>query len=176
VYTTVTETYLHHAVPDQPGLDIAEGLHHVARAVELIRQANDLDFDIAFSGNSHLKDMQLGGLNAEIDLIVQDFPDPELLDDITLSCDPDIFLETLMGNIRNTLISFQAWIVKVSNCKISALTRQLVALKLNYMENCDEIFRIESTLSSIKDSALMDKIKEIKFLTTSIMKNYHRYS
>jgi exonuclease III len=162
VYTTVTETYLHHAVPDQPGLDIAEGLHHVARAVELIRQANDLDFDIAFNGSSNLKDMQLGGINAEIDLTVQEFPDPELLDDITLSCDPDIFLETLMGNICNTLISFQAWIVKVSNCKTNALTRQLVALKQNYMENCDEIFGLESTLASIKDSALVDKIKEIK--------------
>jgi hypothetical protein len=44
----------------------------------------------------------------------------------------------------------------------------LSQLKQNFQENCDEIFRLENELSSIRDAELADKIKQIK-----IFENLH---
>jgi hypothetical protein len=158
----VTETYLHHAIPDQEGLDRDAGLQHVARVINLIRQANDLEFDLAFTGMCERKYLMLCGINTDIEMLISDYPDPELLDDISLTCTPDIFLETLMGNIRNTLISFQAWINKISNSRINAINKTLSSLKKDYQVNCNEIFRLERDLAEIRDAALTQKIQEIK--------------
>jgi hypothetical protein len=117
------------------GLDIEAGLQHISQAINSIRQANDLEFELAFEGMCNFKEMRLEGLNAELDLIIEEFPDPELLDDITVQCAPDIFLETLMGNVRNTLISFQAWINKIKGSRVCHITRQLNNLKSNYDVN-----------------------------------------
>jgi hypothetical protein len=153
------ETYLHHAVRDQPGLDREASLQHVSRLVDLIRQANEIEFNMCFNGTNNLQEITLSGLNTEIELEVDLLPEPALLDDITITCNPDTFLEVLMGNVRNTLISFQAWISKIKAC---ALSRSLNLLKSNYTENCDEIFRLESELVSIRDADLAIKIKDIK--------------
>jgi hypothetical protein len=89
-------------------------------------------------------------------------PDPDLLNDITLTCTPDSFLEVLMGNIRNTLISFQAWIKKIKSAKVTSLSRQLAHLKVNFADNEDAIFRLEDELKVIRERELVSIVKEIK--------------
>jgi hypothetical protein len=168
VATTAAETYLQHAVPGQPGLDLEEGLLHVGRLVQLIRNANDIEFDLSFNEHCPLREIELAGLNTEISIEVENLPDPDLLNDITLKCAPDTFLEVLMGNIRNTIVSFQAWINKAKGAKVCALSRLLSQLKLNFQDNCDEIFRLEAELGALRDADLVEKIKEIK-----IFENLH---
>jgi hypothetical protein len=162
VAVAAVETYLQHAVRDQPGLDREAGLLHVGHIVDLIRQANDIEFDMAFNNYTANNELRLADLNTEIEMEINDLPDPDLLNDISLTCNPDIFLEVLMSNIRNTLISFQAWVNKTKSAKVCALNRSLSLLKADYTLNCDEIFRIESELSIIRDHELSSKIKEIK--------------
>jgi hypothetical protein len=158
----VVETYLQHAVRGQEGLDLDAGLHHVAEVIRSIKQANEIEFDIAFSGSTELKLLNLDGINAGINQLVDDFPDPDLLDDIQISCEQDIFLEVLMGNIRNVLISFQAWLQKIKGARVAAISKNLQNLKLNYVNNQEEIFRLESTLCAIRDEDLAAKIADIK--------------
>jgi hypothetical protein len=162
VATAAVETYLQHAVRGQDGLDLEAGLQHVASVIRLITQANDLEFDIAFEGSTDLKVLTLAGIQAEINLSVEDYPDPDLLNDIELSCTDDVFLEVMMGNIRNVLISFQAWLNKAKGARVTALNRQLHELKFNFADNFEEIFRLEAALCSIKEEELSSKIEEIK--------------
>jgi hypothetical protein len=156
------ETYLQHAVLGQEGLDLDAGLLHVAEVIRSIKQANEIEFDIAFNGITELKSLNLEGINAEINQLVDDFPDPDLLDDIQLTCNQDIFLEVLMGNIRNVLSSFQAWLQKIKGARVTAISKQLQSLKLDYVVNQEEIFRLESALCTIRDEDLAAKIAEIK--------------
>jgi hypothetical protein len=128
VTTAVVETYLQHAVRGQEGLDLAAGLQHTSTTISLIKQANDLEFEIAFSGNDGINNLALANLNSEVNSLVDDYPEPDLLDDIQVTCAPDIFLEVLMGNIRNVLISFQVWIQKIKSAKVCALSKQLTEL------------------------------------------------
>jgi hypothetical protein len=48
-----------------------------------------------------------------------------------------------MGNIRNSLISFEAWHKKVKNAKISSISQNINILRCDYGRNADEIFRLE---------------------------------
>jgi hypothetical protein len=162
VATAVVETYLQHAVRGQEGLDLAAGLQHTSATISLIKQANDLEFEIAFSGGDVMNNYSLANLNSEVNSLVDEYPEPDLLDDIQVTCAPDIFLEVLMGNIRNVLISFQVWIQKIKSAKVCALSKQLIELKKNFAENCDEIFRKEEELCRIKEVELATKVGEIK--------------
>jgi hypothetical protein len=97
VATTAAETYLHHAVPGQPGLDLAEGLQHVGRLVQLIRDANDIEFELSFNEKCSRKEHMLSGLNTEISIEVENLLDPDLLNDISLTCTPRYFSGSING-------------------------------------------------------------------------------
>jgi hypothetical protein len=103
---------------------------------------------MCFNGTNNFQEMMLSGLNTEIELEVDLLPEPALLDDITITCNPDIFLEVLMSNVRNTLISFQAWISKTKGAEVCAITRSLNSLKSNYTENCDFQVGIRTRVNS----------------------------
>jgi hypothetical protein len=64
VAVATVETYLHHAVVGQQGLDLDVGLQHVADIIALIKIANDLEFEISFSGQNDNLELQLANTNA----------------------------------------------------------------------------------------------------------------
>jgi hypothetical protein len=72
VATAVVETYLQHAVRGQEGLDLAAGLQHTSATISLIKQANDLEFEIAFSGGDVMNNYSLANLNSEVNSLVDD--------------------------------------------------------------------------------------------------------
>jgi hypothetical protein len=67
-----------------------------------------------------------------------------------------------MGNIRNSLISFQGWIDKVKSARINNIITNLNRLKVNYVENCDLISALEQDLTRLREEDLSAVIKEIK--------------
>jgi hypothetical protein len=99
---------------------------------------------------------------SELDLLVNTLPDPERLNEIELTCTPDIFLEILMGNIRNSLISFQFWQQKVKTARANSIISSLNQLKINYFDNQDIIFRLESDLLQLKEVEIACKMREMK--------------
>jgi exonuclease III len=162
VSTSVIETYLHHAQEEQEDVDIQEGLLHVGRLINLISRCNELDFLIAFEGNSQEKTTDLQRCSDELTMLVNTLPDPDRLNDIILNCSPDIFLEVLMGNIRNSLIGFQTWHKKVKTARANSIILNLTKLKNNYNENYNLIFSLEKELTQIRDEELSGKIRDIK--------------
>jgi hypothetical protein len=113
-------------------------------------------------GSTEIKEMTLEGLNTEIKLLVEELPGPNMLNLINLSCNNDVFLETLMGNIRNSIVSLQTWYKKVEQCKTALITKRLNILKGDYLGNQDEIFELETILTGFRDRELEIKIKNMK--------------
>jgi hypothetical protein len=112
VAVAITETYLHHADPHQPDVDVEEGLHHVGRLIEKITQCNEVEFTLAFDGENEIDRNNLTLLQEELERMVLTLSDPARLNEISLTCDPDVFLEVLMGNICSSILGFQAWVQK----------------------------------------------------------------
>jgi hypothetical protein len=106
VAVAVTETYLHHADQHQPDVDLEEGLQHISRLISKIKQCNEVEFNIAFNGDNQVDCDNLSVYQDELDTMVLTLPDPARLNEIILTCNHDTFLVVLMGNIRNSILSF----------------------------------------------------------------------
>jgi hypothetical protein len=162
VAVAVTETYLHHADPHQPDVDVGEGLLHVGRLITKIMQCNEVEFKLAFDGENEADRNNLKLLQEELDHMVLTLPEPARLNEISLICDPDIFLEVLMGNIRNSVLSFQAWVQKIKNARANFLIGNLNRLKIHYNDNIDCIAGMEAELTRLRDEDLSSTLREIK--------------
>jgi hypothetical protein len=55
----------------------------------------------------------------------------------------DIFIKTLVNNIRNECVSYQIFLAKQSNITVKSLQAKLFELKSNFNENHPEIIRVE---------------------------------
>jgi hypothetical protein len=157
----VAESYLQHADPDG-NIDVGTGLIEVGNLISKIREANDLEFDIFFEGPTVQREYKLASINAEIKLLLEDFPSPAEFNEFQLSCANDTFFEVLVGNFRNSLVSFQTWLRKVEASKISAITKRLNFLKGHYDKNQAEIFELEQILGNFRDDDLASKIQNLK--------------
>ncbi len=79
-----------------------------------------------------------------------------------------IFMEYLLNNIRNKVISYQAFISKTINKSTTALVSRLKDLKLNFPDNLEKIIELELKLREINDiklSALLEKMQTFQHLT-----------
>jgi exonuclease III len=75
-----------------------------------------------------------------------------------LTCSPSAFMETLLLNIKNEVISHQAFIRKKKFEKIAWLKKELFNLKKNFEINKNDIFRHENTLNTLVDSELRKEL------------------
>jgi hypothetical protein len=172
VATASVETFLTHADPDQDGVNIDEGLREIGTIVTTIKRANEIEFEISFSGNTQLLELELAGLNNEINFLVENLPDPVALNNLILQCADDVFLEALMSNIKNALISFQSWLKKIKSARMTVLTRRIHILKeKNLTLNFEEISGLERELCELNDASLAGKIQELKYLNICKMKD-----
>jgi hypothetical protein len=81
---------------------------------------------------------------------------------ITLNCDPDVFLETMLGNIKNDVAGHQKFIRAAKYKKIEELTAKLLRLKKKFIENKDPILSAESELNKIRDEEMRAEIKKFR--------------
>ena len=87
---------------------------------------------------------------------------PEQLDWINLNCPDNTFLEVLMGNIRNSVISFQSWTKKVSNLKKSLLISRINVLRDNFIANSNKISALQDELNRLVKLEIQEKILNMK--------------
>jgi hypothetical protein len=72
----------------------------------------------------------------------------------------DAFLELLMNNIRNEVISYQSFINKTINANVKKISDELAALKKNYVLNFEKISELELKMREINDikvSSILEK-------------------
>jgi uncharacterized protein YlxW (UPF0749 family) len=71
-----------------------------------------------------------------------------------LSCDPQIFMETLLLNVKNEVTSHQSFMRKQKNAKKAWLLKKLAELKVHYNENQAEILQTEKEINNFQDSEI----------------------
>jgi exonuclease III len=84
------------------------------------------------------------------------------LERVNLDPDPDIFMETLLNNLKTDTISHQSFMRKVKKNKISDLTGTLTNLKKNFLENTLQIKEIESELNTIMDIEMRSELERFR--------------
>jgi len=162
ILAATMDTYIAHADPVQPHLDLDVGRYQVGRLNILIREINDLEYQLYLNGPDNLIDIQIAANIAEIRLLKSDFPPPEDLNLIALTCESDFFLEVLMGNIKDSIISFQSWQKKLQNLRKGQLCTRINNLRDNFIINADEILDLERELDLLVEGEIREKIKSMK--------------
>jgi hypothetical protein len=71
----------------------------------------------------------------------------------------DIFLETLINNIRNKCVSYQIFLSKTVSNSNSYIMESLKKLKANYVENESKIISLEKKLDEIIDNKLRNQLE-----------------
>jgi hypothetical protein len=81
---------------------------------------------------------------------------------IPLNIDDNDFLELLMNNIRNEVISYQSFVSKTVNTSLKNLTEKIEALKRDYVQNNPGISELETKLrevNEIKINSILERNK-----------------
>ncbi len=74
----------------------------------------------------------------------------------------DIFMETLVNNLKNDVVSYQNFICKTIKNSSLTMSTELVRLKKDYERNTDEIFSLENKLDKIQDLKMRSKLENSK--------------
>ena len=156
------DTYLSHASDNNPHINIAAGRLEVGAFLLLLREINDLEYDIELNGSTPEKILEKDNKSRNLELSRNNMPTPEQLDQINRSCPDDTFLEVLMGNIRNSIISFQSWTKKVSTLKKSLLVSRINSLRDNFIVNSNEISALQEELNRLVELEIREKILNMK--------------
>jgi exonuclease III len=161
ILAATVDCFLQHAVPD-PAYNLDRGLVEVGNFIRIMRDLNNNELSLALNkddNNLIVTNRRLNDLLAEQRRLL---PTPDQLNILVLDCEPDLFLDVLVNNIRNEIISFQSWAHKANNIKKSSLIKTLDSLKQDYLANGAEIADLESSLNELVDNELKNKIKNMK--------------
>jgi exonuclease III len=81
---------------------------------------------------------------------------------LNLTVTPDLFMETLLNNLKNDVISHQSFIRKVKKEKINCLIKTLSELKNNFLANEEEIFAKEKEVNLLIDCDIRSELKRFR--------------
>jgi len=176
VLASFMDTYLSHAdMADNANLELVAGVHHaeginrllqererVGNLFSKIREYNTAYEQLALDPTNNLLSLECAAKNTEITLLKDNLLPPETVTQLKLDADADFFLESLMSNVKGNVVSFQQWVKKTENSLKSRLVSRLNTLKIDYINNVEQITVIEEQLQSIIDKELNEKVKSMK--------------
>jgi hypothetical protein len=108
------------------------------------------------------RDLEIGRLRAIVNVELEDLPDISMFENLNKNCDDDIFLETLLNEIRNRALSVQSNLYKLRTLKLDNLNACLKTLKMDYGANANAIFEIEREITGLLDSELKETLLNFK--------------
>jgi hypothetical protein len=166
----VIEHYLHHA---QTGDDFTPETKHdlllnigqIAGKHETIRKNL---VDIAMGVNNDEVRETVDRARGEIVVLFETLPRIDYFESLALTCDDKSFFETLLMTIKNTALSAQHSFYKIKAISKDTIKKRLSKLKLQYVENQDEIFALEGRLSRIVETELREEV--------TLIRNFERLS
>ena len=162
VLAAVVDTHLNHASDQNPAIDIAAGKREVGAFLSLLREINEIEYDTELNGPTAERTQLKAEKTRELEKKKNSMPTLEQLDLINHVCPDDTFLEVLMGNIRNSIVSFQSWCKKVNNFKKSLLVTRINVLRDDFLVNSDAISALQEELNRLVELEIRDKIVNMK--------------
>ncbi len=161
VSLSVAETYLHHIKFPPVIANLRQTkLEQIGRARAALIMAGPDSIYLPPNSRSEEQELDRAGAIAGIketidDLSIADLAERELLDEFQA----DVFMETLINNLRNDVISFQIFIQRTAKKCKKELESKVSDLKKDYEPNSEKIFELESKLNSISNSEILNKIE-----------------
>jgi len=161
VALSVAETYVHHIkFPPNNAILRQTKLELIGRARAALITAGPVSSYLPPNSRSEEQELDRAGVIAGIketidDLAVADLAECELMDEF----EADVFMETLINNLRNDVISFQIFIQRTAKKCKKELESKVSDLKKDYEPNSEKIFELESKLNSISNSEILSKIE-----------------
>jgi len=169
VRVAVTECYLLHWAP---GINvdgtvtsreaINEYIGTVGRICETLDRVKNIERRMAVEGNNNLDEMVVAGLRAEVQLLSEELPTTQYLENLSLGCEPEIFFETLINCIKNNVLSHQATVFRTRNLRKKLLAKEIAFLKQNFLQNKVLILEKERQLPNLVESELRDELLHYK--------------
>jgi hypothetical protein len=108
--------------------------------------------------NNGLLDLLTAEKLTEISLQREQIWNVDHYSSLLLNCDNEYFLETLLSNIKGSVISFQSWVKTTENKEKSAIISRLNVFKKNYDNNCVTTAELENHLKAILDKETLLKV------------------
>ena len=159
IAATTMDTYSHHQnnIATQAALN-----DQVGNLLLLLRNINDQEMDLAMNGVTQLGQLTLEGLVAQLVEGREQYTSPDVLSAMDLNCEDDTFFEVLIGNIKDSILSFQGFQKKKENIKVNMLTVRIDKLRDNFIENHQVISELETQLNGIIEGNISKKIANMK--------------
>jgi len=154
VLAAVAETYLIHANGDQfQGNEKAQMLENVGIIKHLIRRAGPpLKYLVSEPSDENYIHNHMAAIQ-EAKLLGEDFILADL-ENLILDTEADVFLEILLNNIKNDVISYQCFIAKEKKNTYNKLVNDLKLAKTNYVGQCEKITNLENKLGLFMEEEL----------------------
>jgi hypothetical protein len=160
IHATVAETYLIHFEGIEVGRHEKQALLNTCGTVKsLVRECGPppesiigLEPDRNFIDSRERKIVRIQVLLQS--LTIRD------LEQLHLNCDPSNFLETLLLNVKNEVVSYQIFARKEREKKKKWLISQINVLKKLYLINQDEILQYEKALDKLIDNEIRSELEK----------------
>jgi hypothetical protein len=126
---------------------------------------------IARNGENNRLELELAAKNTEIRIQRDSMWDIQVLTNLILVPSDEFFLESLLSSVKGHLIAYQTWYKKTEHAQRNILVKTLNELKVNYEENANEIYTLESRLNELVQKNVLAKAKTMKFLNALMLKS-----
>ncbi len=126
---------------------------------------------IARNGENNRLELELAAKNTEIRIQRDSMWDIQVLTNLILVPSDEFFLESLLSSVKGHLIGYQTWYKKTEHAQRNILVKTLNELKVNYEENANEIYTLESRLNELVQKNVLAKAKTMKILNASTPKS-----
>jgi hypothetical protein len=162
VKISIYETYAHHSnIITEPVR--LETLLSLGTARRDLRESGPDSSTLPIGYRNELDELRRSGVLAGIKEILNDFRIADLsAGGFVDGLSDDIFMETLVNNLKNDVVSYQNFISKTIKNSSLTMSTELVNLKKDYERNTDEIFTLENKLDKIQDLKMRSKLENSK--------------
>ncbi len=155
----VAETYLA-STTIRNGINVNTLLRGVGNGFDGLRRAGPNEVHINPGDRSEAESLIREGIIANIREFLDDFPFA-LLRDGPLNIGNDLFMEGLMKNVRNYVVSHQSFMLKTAKSKRKRLLERIRILQSDPVLNFDELNELELFLNNAVGSELRHDLERL---------------
>jgi hypothetical protein len=173
VALAVADTYLASTDLRNDNLNLNQLRIGVGQGFEGLRRAGPNDVHINPGERTEAESLLREGIIANIREFLDDFPFAVVRDG-PLNIDPDLFMEGLMNNVRNQVVSHQAFMLKTAKSKRKSLLQRIRTLQADPVANFDKLTELEVFLNKAIDGELRHELSNFPGSKLSIVKKSPR--
>jgi hypothetical protein len=132
----------------------------VGQGFASLRRAGPNDIHLNPGDRSEAESLTREGIIGSIRDFLDTFPFVRLRDG-QFNIDDDLFMEVLMNNVRNQVISHQSFMLKTAKSKRKSLLERIKNLQNDPLQNFDEIAELENFLNKAMDRELRHELEKL---------------